>query len=295
MNIAQDGDQGQIVPRDSQDLSPEQQAIIGSVVGGAVVIASKVACFSLKMTCRKHADQMITVTAGLVFFLLQKQKWDRIRRREEALLALNAPFPPAYDSTNSSTNNININSNGNDCLRSSPPREPSLLPLPTLSSLPTLSYQCHSRDVEDQPPAYDYGLQSMIPIPVYDPSRYYYQQQQQQQQFRPASVLTVNGGYLHYLSGDAVQGYGQRASSQHLSVPFGGNRHTMQGLGGGPLFTGPVPGPGPGPGYSQEMGGSNTLSAPNPVPAAGPVSNQVNGEGPRKPKPVLSKLITNFG
>lgn len=243
------------------------------------------------MACRKYADQTITVTAGIVFFLLQKQKWDRIRRREEALLALNAPFPPAYNSTNSSTNNININNNSIDCLRFSPPRKPS--PVPSSLPLPTLSYQCHSRDIEDQPPAYD----SRSMIPVYDPSRYYYQQQQQQQQFRPASVLTVNSGYLHYLSGDAVQGYGQRASSQHLSVPFGGNRHTVQGLGGEPLFTGQVPGPGPGlgPGYSQQIEGTglNTLSGPVPVP--GPAADQVNGERPRKPKPVLSKLITNFG
>lgn len=47
MDIARDG-QGQIVPRDPQDLSPEKQAITGSVVGGAVVIASKIACFSIQ-------------------------------------------------------------------------------------------------------------------------------------------------------------------------------------------------------------------------------------------------------
>ncbi|EYE99726.1 uncharacterized protein EURHEDRAFT_27652 [Aspergillus ruber CBS 135680] len=175
-------------------LSPEKQAIIGAVVGGVAVIA---------------------ITAGILFFLIKKHRWDQIRQREKALLALHAP-PPAYDSSDTSNSS-----------RSSRKPFPSPLlppvPVPTPArpasvSIPT-SYQCHvSRDIEEQLPAYDAPS-----IPVYDPSRY---QQQQQQPFRPTSTVTLNSGPLHYFTGDTL--YRQRSSQ--LSVPFQGHRHTIQSV-----------------------------------------------------------------
>ncbi|OJJ89258.1 uncharacterized protein ASPGLDRAFT_30970 [Aspergillus glaucus CBS 516.65] len=222
-------------------LSPEKQAIIGAVVGGVAVIA---------------------ITAGILFFLIKKHRWDQIRQREKALLALHAP-PPAYDSSDTSNSS-----------RSSRKPSPSPLlppvPVPTPARPASLSvpssYQCHtSRDIEEQPPAYDAPS-----IPVYDPSRY---QQRQQQPFRPTSTPTINSGHLHYLSGDTM--YGQRSSQ--LIVPFQGHRHTIQS----------VP--------ASHIGGQWSGTR---VTASNPSSAPVGSNGtrpPRKPKPVLSRLITNFG
>lgn len=222
-------------------LSPEKQAIIGAVVGGVAVIA---------------------ITAGILFFLIKKHRWDQIRQREKALLALHAP-PPAYDSSDASNSS-----------RSSRKPSPSPLlppvPVPTPARPATVSipssYQCQvSRDIEEQPPAYDAPS-----IPVYDPSRY----QQQQQQLRPTSTQTINSGYLHYLTGDTM--YGQRSSQ--LSVPFQGHRHTIQSMPRSHIG-GQVSGTG--------LPESNSSSVPQ---------DGNNGtRPPRKPKPVLSRLITNFG
>lgn len=155
------------------------------------------------------------------------------------------------------------------------------------SPVPSYQYQV-SRDIEEQPPAYETHA-----IPVYDPSRYHQQQQQycHQQYFRPASALTINSGYLHHLTNEPA--HAPRPSSQ-LSAPFRGYRHTTQG------------------GLGVEMRSSlgvpdhrqtrRVVSGLNSS-SSGPVGmNDTSNNGPatgtrppRKPKPVLSRLITNFG
>lgn len=188
------------------------------------------------------------------------------------MLALHAP-PPAYDISDTS------NSSRSSRKPSPSPLLPSVpVPIsapPASASLPS-SYQCQvGRDIqEEQPPAYNAHS-----IPIYDPSRYHeLQQQQQQQQFRPMSTLTINSGYLHYLGSNST--YGQR--SLQLSMPFQGHRHTIQGMPGSHVGLGQ----GTASRSRSENSASHLLSAP------------VSDDGtrpPRKPKPVLSRLITNFG
>lgn len=163
-----------------------------------------------------------------------------------------------------------------------------------------------TREVEEQPPAY--GAPSAFPIPIYDPSRYPFQHHYQQ--FRPTSALTVNSGCLHYVAGDMVHGQRSSLPGSRLSLPFGlgaGQRNPMQGgrapdqerrqerrqerwqgqrqvqsqvlLGGGSRGTSqPV-----------DPGSSANMNAPSTT------AENAGTRPPRKPKPVLSRIITNFG
>lgn len=228
------------------------------------------------------ADPNHSVTAGIIALVFKKRKWNRIRRREEALLALHAP--PTYDS--SSDNNTTTTDNGDRWTSTSLPGRKFHLSSP----IPSVQYQV-SRDIEEQPPAYETHA-----IPVYDPSRYHQQQQHYHNQhyFRPASALTINSGYLHHLTSDPA--YAPRPSSQ-LSAPFRGYRHTMQGgLEGAEMRSSSARGLD----HRRErrvVSGLNSSSSA-PVDMNDTSSNSGPGTGtrpPRKPKPVLSRLITNFG
>lgn len=215
--------------------------------------------------------------------VLKKRKWDRIRRREEALLALHAP--PAYDSSSDNNTTTSPDNSSRWTSISLPGRKVHLS-----SPIPSYQYQV-SRDIEEQPPAYERHA-----IPVYDPSRYHQQQQQHhyynhhQQYIRPASALTINSGYLHQLTSDPA--YAQPRPSSQLSAPFRGYRHTMQG------GLERVEMRSTGPDNRHERGVLSGLNSSSSVPV-GVQDTSNNGPGatrpPRKPKPVLSRLITNFG
>lgn len=150
------------------------------------------------------------------------------------------------------------------------------------------------REVDEQPPAY--GAQSTFPIPIYDPSRYPFQHQHQQ--FRPTSALTVNSGCLHYVAGDMVHGQRSSLPGSRLSLPFGlgtGQRNMMQGR---------VPEQErrqeQRQGQNQVLGGSRGISQPDPGSNANMNASSITPEHagtrpPRKPKPVLSRIVTNFG
>ncbi|KAF7122445.1 hypothetical protein CNMCM5793_000470 [Aspergillus hiratsukae] len=93
--------------------------IIGVVVGGVAAIA---------------------ITAGILFFLYKKRRWDRIRRREEQLLSYHTQAGWKADDAE----------------------------LATMAGRPSSSlsaYRAHSADINDRPPAYQ-----TLHVPVYDPS-----------------------------------------------------------------------------------------------------------------------------
>src|SRR5699024_10622516 len=91
------------------NLSPQDEAIIGGVVGGIAFIASELTLFAYLMSMKPLLTFNLSVTAGIITLIFKKRKWDRIRRREEALLALHAP--PAY---HSSSDNNNTTTTDND-------------------------------------------------------------------------------------------------------------------------------------------------------------------------------------
>lgn len=234
-------------------------------------------------------DPCHSVTAGILALIFKKRKWDHIRRREEALLALHAP--PTYDSSsdnnNTTTTTTTTTDNGDRWTSTSLPGRK----VHPSSPIPSVQYQV-SRDIEEQPPAYETHA-----IPVYDPSRYHQQQQHyhNQHHFRPASALTINSGYLHHLTNDPA--HAPRPSSQ-LSAPFRGYRHTMQGgLEGAGIRSSSARGQD----HRQERRAVSRLNSSSSVPVdMNDTSSNNNGPGtgtrpPRKPKPVLSRLITNFG
>lgn len=175
--------------------------------------------------------------------------------------------------------------------RSSPPRKSISPPLPPPRPI-TISHPV--REVEEQPPSYD--AQSTFPIPLYNPSSYHYQHQHQQ--FRPSSALTVSNGCLHYVAGDVM--HGQRSSLPTSRLPLSfevvpGYRNTIQ-VG--------VSGQGQGQGQDQARGEPREGSRSNSgldvnvnlnTSSSPPIDHAGETRSPRKPKPVLSRLITNFG
>lgn len=177
--------------------------------------------------------------------------------------------------------------------RSTPPRK-SISP-PLVAPRPVTLPPPATREVEEQPPAY--GTHSSFPIPIYDPSRY--PLQHQYRQFRPASTLTLNSGCLHYVAGDRVHGQRSSMPGSRLSLPFGiGNdqRNTMQGR---VMVQGRSQAQGQA--QSQALGGSRGISQPDPGSNANINASSFSPDTagttrpPRKPKPALSRIITNFG
>ncbi|KAB8070168.1 hypothetical protein BDV29DRAFT_194313 [Aspergillus leporis] len=117
-----------LVPRSSD--SSTNQIIIGTVLGAVAAIA---------------------ITAGVLFFLLKKRRWDRVRRYEEEMLVMHASM--GYKPGDAAMG---------------PPR-PSSSMLSYNQYQPQESTHTHPRgrlSGDTPPPAY-------TTIPAYDPSRYH--------------------------------------------------------------------------------------------------------------------------
>ncbi|KAI9931009.1 hypothetical protein ASPWEDRAFT_23122 [Aspergillus wentii DTO 134E9] len=207
----------------SGELSTQDQIIIGVVVGGVAVIA---------------------ITAGIVFVIWKKRRWDRIQRHEEQLLAYH--LPPTYK----------VNTH---------PSRPQ-------------SYYNPVRET-DRPPTYHQTLSSSLP--VYDPSKY--------QDLRPTSIQV-----------QPVYSPNNGRRSSHLPPPP--ENRPFSFIHSSPEYTRDsallsARGPSPEDDLRPSMHLDSNISYPTgQLSVESPSIPLVEGmRPPRRPKPVLSRLITNFG
>ncbi|KAF7597250.1 hypothetical protein BBP40_008092 [Aspergillus hancockii] len=215
-----------LVPRSSD--SSTTQIIIGTVLGGIAAIA---------------------ITAGVLFILFKKRRWDRIRRYEEEMLVMHAPM--GYKPDDASMG---------------PPR-------PSSSMLSYNQYQPQEPQHTDPrgrlsgdtpPPAY-------TTIPAYDPSRYHAISQLPPtvKINRPTQVNPV--GMFEERPFSFIRGV-----EQQYTGPADTQRSTSLAQQRGPS-----------PESSRSM---------DSVGSATNFSRPLEGlQSPRQPKPVLSRLVTNFG
>ncbi|RHZ62785.1 uncharacterized protein CDV56_106830 [Aspergillus thermomutatus] len=204
--------------------------IIGVVVGGVAAIA---------------------ITAGILFFLYKKRRWDRIHRREEQLLAYH----------------IQAGLKADDAELATMPGRPS-------SSLSI--YRAHSDDINDQPPAYQ-----TLHVPVYDPSRY------RDIDIPPAVKLAA----MRQPPLQPVDNASVRVSSQLRNQPV---PHLNDDSPLPQLLQPPAPSfLGPSPDSTRDSIQSDSLFQANVVPVDSSTLEQMP-RPPRRPKPVLSRLITNL-
>lgn len=203
--------------------------IIGVVVGGVAAIA---------------------ITAGILFFLYKKRRWDRIRRREEQLLAYH----------------IQAGWKAEDA------------ELATMAGRPSSSlsiYRAHSADINDRPPAYQ-----TLHVPVYDPSRYRnidippaVQFSARQAQSQPVDNASVRAS--SHLRNQPVSHLNDDSPLPQLLQP-----PRLSFLGHSPEST-------------RDSIQSDSLFQATVVPADSSTLDQTP-RPPRRPKPVLSRLITNL-
>ncbi|KAH1436000.1 hypothetical protein KXX32_007464 [Aspergillus fumigatus] len=198
--------------------------IIGVVVGGVVAIA---------------------ITAGILFFLHKKRRWDRIRRREEQLLQYHIQAGLKSEDAELAT------------MRGRPSSSLSI-------------YRAHSADINDQPPAYQ-----TLHVPVYDPSRYRYID------VPPA----VQFSSMRQPPFQPVDNAPARVSSQLRNQPVSPLPQLLQPP--GPVFLGTSP---------DSTRDSIQSDSPFQATLAPADSSTLDRTArlPRRPKPVLSRLITDL-
>ncbi|RHZ72900.1 hypothetical protein CDV55_101459 [Aspergillus turcosus] len=204
--------------------------IIGVVVGGVAAIA---------------------ITAGILFFLYKKRRWDRIRRREEQLLAYHTQAGWKADDAELAT-------------------------MPGRPSSSFSFYRAHSADINDRPPAYQ-----TLHVPVYDPSRY------RNIDIPPAAQFSAMR-QAQFQPDDNASG---RVPSQLRNQPvprLNDNSPLPQ------LLQPPRPSfLEVSPDSTRDSIQSDSLFQATVVPADSSTLDQTP-RPPRRPKPVLSRLITNL-
>lgn len=198
-----------------------------------------------------------TVTAGIIlFFHFRKRKESRSSKREQSLLPLHVPPPYSKTTSLDYSNHVSLDIEGQpEPYTQDPPREP------------------------DQPPAYQASL------PAYDPSKY-------QDAHRPLSTSTMEISHQQPSMLNPVHYADARGSIQPLD-----NRLTIQGLSVGTHeFLGRQSGafrgaewPLPAQSNASPPTRQNQLEEPEPTP-----TTTTEDTRPRRPKPVLSRLITDF-
>jgi hypothetical protein len=137
-------------------------------------------------------------------------------------------------------------------------------------------YRAHSADINDRPPAYQ-----SVHVPVYDPSRYrnidippaVQFSAMRQAQFQPAD--NASGGVSSHLRNQPVSHLNNDSSLPQLLQPPR------------PSFLGPSPD------STRDSIQSDSLFQATVVPADSSTLDQIPRQ-PRRPKPVLSRLITNL-
>jgi hypothetical protein len=193
------------------------------------------------------------VTAGVLFFLLKKRRWDRVRRYEEEMLVMHASM--GYKPGDAAMG---------------PPR-PSSSMLSYNQYQPQESAHTHPRgrlSGDTPPPAY-------TTIPAYDPSRYHAISQLPPtvKINRPTQVNPV--GMFEERPFSFIRGV-----EQQYTGPAGTQKSTQKS-------TSLAQQRGPSPESSRSMDSdSSTTNFSRPLEGA---------QSPRRPKPVLSRLVTNFG
>ncbi|GFF28114.1 hypothetical protein IFM46972_02259 [Aspergillus udagawae] len=204
--------------------------IIGVVVGGVAAIA---------------------ITAGILFFLYKKRRWDRIRRHEEQLLEYHIQAGLKADDAELGT------------MRGRPSSSLSM-------------YRAHSDDISDRPPAYQ-----TLHVPVYDPSRYRDIDITPTMQFstmRQPPLQPVDNAHVRVppqLRDQLVSHLNDDSPLPQLLQPPG-----RSFLGTSPDST-------------RDSIQSDGLFQATVVPADSSTLDQT-ARLPRRPKPVLSRLITNL-
>ncbi|KAG2420837.1 hypothetical protein HFD88_000451 [Aspergillus terreus] len=248
---------------DSGSSQPDSGAttdriIIGVVVGGVATIA---------------------ITAGIFFFLFKKRKWDRIKRYEEHLLAMRASSSAEYNKPRGFTPEPYTTSNrpySSVWSYGPPPRQQ--------QDHDQQHHQQRRPSVESPPPAYHQ------PYPAYDPSQY-------PRVSLPASVRphrestgrassSFSGVRGHALSGSG-SGLGIGSEDASGSIPltqFGHPEPMTHPIQSRPSYQRDPRGPSP--------EGSTSVQSDD---TAGRPSVEGTAAPPRRPKPALSRLITNFG
>ncbi|PLB54599.1 hypothetical protein P170DRAFT_432227 [Aspergillus steynii IBT 23096] len=240
----------------SSSNASRDRIIIGVVVGGVAAIA---------------------ITAGILFVLLKKRKWDRIRRYEERVLAAHAAdgtsghgykaygFAPGdleLGDTRASSSLSWTYGGAPQSLEQNPGPGPE--PGQHQNQSQSQRQRRESHDSVSPPPAYQ-------PLPVYDPSRY-------------------SGIGISTLPAAVKPSWKKGSSRGSLSMSGSGSganphRNSTTYIGGLDL-------------PSDQRGGSLGRASPE-----GPRSMESEGgeassgqgvRGPRRPKPVLSRLITNL-
>ncbi|KAL4929106.1 uncharacterized protein BDV17DRAFT_291104 [Aspergillus undulatus] len=286
-------------PHGNHGSNKTTQVIIGVVVGGVAAIA---------------------ITAGIIFFLIKKRKWDRIRQCEERLIDYQlATGCSSKLQSRSVTPEDYLN------MMASPPPTSTTAPYPynveagavgqgqrqehrpvsrargmSAPATTTLSTAAPGSSPESPPPAY----QTLHPR--YDPSRY------SQMSTRFSSSFEISRSSTNNVTGDAnrnpwglsVSGVfsgpnhnpnvGARPeSSMLLQLQRGSQYQPYQYQPGPPAF-----GSASESNWPSSYEATTTPAGPsesNSTPARG--SDQGSGsqeQGPRRPKPVLSRLITNL-
>ncbi|KAF4244951.1 hypothetical protein CNMCM8980_009905 [Aspergillus fumigatiaffinis] len=204
--------------------------IIGVVVGGVAAIA---------------------ITAGILFFLHKKRRWDRIHRREEQLLEYHIQAGWKAEDAELAT------------MRGRPSSSLSI-------------YRAHSDDISDRPPAYQ-----TLHVPVYDPSRY------RDIDVPPAVQFSAIRQPPLQPIDNAPARVSSQLRNQPVSHPNDDSPLPQLLQPPGPLFLGTSPD------STRDSIQSDSLFQATAAPAESSTLDRT-ARLPRRPKPVLSRLITNL-
>ncbi|KAF9888791.1 hypothetical protein FE257_008367 [Aspergillus nanangensis] len=203
----------------------------------------------------------IAITAAIFFVLLKKRKWDRIKRHEEQLLAMHASATYHKSSNGFSPADYST--------MAAPPR-------PSSSSLMSYNPPPHQPrvSVESPPPSYQR-------LPAYDPLRYH------RVSHLPSNVKPARGG--HHTSSSS-QGHGPSGSLAGLGLGSDGTSIPLASMGSQQIQRSRHS-------YQQDPRGPSpegSMSVHSDDISAAPSGLATEHRPPRRPKPVLTRLVTSF-
>ncbi|KAL4946721.1 hypothetical protein BDV06DRAFT_54887 [Aspergillus oleicola] len=280
----------------NHDSNKTTQIIIGVVVGGVAAIA---------------------ITAGIIFFLIKKRKWDRLRQCEERLI--DYQLATGYSSKLQSRS---VTPEDYLSMMASPPPTSTTTTYPynaeavapgqgqeqrpvtrsrgmSAPATTTLSTAARVQSPESPPPAY----QTLHPR--YDPSRYSQMSTRFSSSFdiprsstsnlaSNASRITRGLSFSGLLSGHNPNLETRPESSMWFQQQQRGSQYQPSQYQPGPASSGYTPAstwtsPSEATATTAGPSASNSTSARGPDQGPGAAER-----GPRRPKPVLSRLITNL-
>jgi hypothetical protein len=219
------------------------EALLPLQVGLSSTKLGSSACF--------NANKSVSVTAGILFFLHKKRRWDRIHRREEQLLEYHIQAGWKAEDAELAT------------MRGRPSSSLSI-------------YRAHSDDISDRPPAYQ-----TLHVPVYDPSRY------RDIDVPPAVQFSAIRQPPLQPIDNAPARVSSQLRNQPVSRPNDDSPLPQLLQPPGPLFLGTSPD------STRDSIQSDSLFQATAAPAESSTLDRT-ARLPRRPKPVLSRLITNL-